>query len=276
MNKPAKQTVRSLLSMDNVKAKFQDVLKDKAAGFTANLAVMVNNNAALSKCDPMSIISAAVVSASLDLPLDPNLGFAAIVPYKCKVKGDNGQDTWIDKAQFQMMYKGFVQLAMRSGQYQTIGATPIYEGQLVAENPLTGEYIFDFTIKSSKIIGYAAYFKLVNGFEKTVYWDIDKIKSHGLKYSKSFAKSYGLWVDDFDSMAIKTILKLLLSKWGILSIEMQKAVKLDQSVVNSDESVEDIDYIDSSSPELEEGKTPLDKKEDLKNKKSSQGKIEMP
>ena len=118
-----KLTVKSLLSQDNVKAKFQEVLKEKAAGFTANLAVMVNNTAALQKLDPTSIISAAVVSASLDLPLDPNLGFAAIVPYG-------------DKAQFQIMYKGLIQLAMRSGQYKTIGVTEIYEGELISENRL--------------------------------------------------------------------------------------------------------------------------------------------
>jgi len=272
-NKPS-ITVKSLLSQDNVKARFKEVLQDKAAGFTANLAVMVNNNTALSKCDPMSIISAAVVSASLDLPLDPNLGFAAIVPYKCKVK-ENNIEKWVDKAQFQMMYKGFIQLAMRSGQYKTIGSTPIYEGQLISENPLSGEYIFDFSIKSDKIIGYAAYFKLLNGFEKTIYWNIDKIKSHGLKFSKSFQKEYGLWIDDFDSMAIKTVLKLLLSKWGVLSIEMQKAVKLDQSVINDDETIEDIDYVDS--PAIID-QTPIDKKQDLKNKKKSgtQGKINMP
>lgn len=250
-------TVRHLLSQDNVKARFQEVLKDKAAGFTANLAVMVNNNSQLAKCEPMSIISAAVVSASLDLPLDPNLGFAAIVPYGTK-------------AQFQMMYKGFVQLAMRSGQYKTIGASPIYEGQLISENPLSGEYDFDFSVKSDKVIGYAAFFRLLNGFEKTVYWDNDKIKAHGLKFSKSFAKGYGLWVDDFDSMAIKTVLKLLLSKWGVLSIEMQKAVKLDQSVVNSDESIEDIDYVDAPKEE-----TPLGKKKALKDSKGA-NKTDMP
>ena len=109
------QTVKSLLSTENVKAKFQEILKDKATGFTANLAVMVNNSAALSKCEPLSVISAAVVAASLDLPLDPNLGFAAVVPF--------GQS-----ATFQIMYKGFIQLAMRSGQYKTIGVTEIFYG----------------------------------------------------------------------------------------------------------------------------------------------------
>lgn len=267
-------TVRSLLSQDNVKSKFKEVLHDKANGFTANLAVMVNNNAALSKCEPMSIISAAVVSASLDLPLDPNLGFAAIVPYKCKVKGVNGaQDSWVDKAQFQMMYKGFIQLAMRSGQYKTIGASPIFEGQLISENPLSGEYEFNFTKKSKKVIGYAAYFKLLNGFEKTVYWDVEKVEAHGKKFSKSFAKKYGLWVDDFESMALKTILKLLLSKWGVLSIEMQNAVKVDQSVVGDSESFEDIDYVDANQEESDKP-TPIEKKKAIKD--NNKPKVDLP
>jgi len=167
-------TVRSLLDQDNIKEKFKTVLKENAAGFTANLAVMVNNSVALSKCEPLSIVSAAVISASLNLPLDPNLGFAALVPYG-------------NKAQFQIQYKGLIQLAMRSGQYQTIGVTDIFAGQLISENPLSSEYEFDFTIKSDIVVGYAAHFKLLNGFSKTIYWTVDEVKAHGLntlKHSK--------------------------------------------------------------------------------------------
>ncbi len=210
-------TVKSLLDQQNVKQRFIDVLKERANGFTANLAVMINNSGTLKKCEPMSVITSAIIAASLDLPLDPNLGFSALVPF-----GNN--------ATFQIMTKGFIQLAMRSGQYRTIGVTEIYEGQLISENPLTGEYVFDFTAKTSeKIIGYAAYFSLLNGFEKIVYWDIDKISKHGKKFSQTFKKGFGLWKDDFDSMAKKTVLKNLISKWGILSIEMQKAIIFDQS-----------------------------------------------
>ena len=227
MNKPA--TVKDLLSRDNVKAKFQDILKDRAAGFTANLAVMVNNSQALSKCDPTTIVSAAVVSASLDLPLDPNLGFAAIVPFG-------------NKAQFQIMYKGLIQLAMRSGQYKTINVTEIYDGELISENRLAGEYEFDFTArKSDKVVGFAAYFKLLNGFEKTVYWPIEQVDKHGKRFSQTYKKGFGLWKDDFDSMAKKTVLKNLIAKWGILSIEMQNAVKYDQGVIQDEE----VEYIDN-------------------------------
>lgn len=225
-------SVKSLLSTENVKTKFQEILKDRAAGFTANLAVMVNNSAALSKCDAMSIVSAAVVSASLDLPLDPNLGFAYVIPFG-------------DKAQFQIGYKGLIQLAQRSGQYKTIGVTEIYDGQLISENPLTGDYEFDFQAKKSeRVIGYAAYFRLLNGFEKTVYQPIEQIDKHGKRFSQTYKKGFGLWKDDFDSMAKKTVLKNLLSKWGILSIEMQKAVKFDQSTVK-DAETGDVEYIDN-------------------------------
>jgi len=230
MNTPA--TVKHLLSQTNVKSKFEEILRDRANAFTANLAVMVNNNAALMKCDPMTVISAAVVAASLDLPIDPNLGFAHIVPYG-------------DKAQFQIGYKGFIQLAMRSGQYSRIGVTEIYDGQLLDENPLTGEYVFDFKAKKSEtIIGWAAYFKTLNGFEKTMYWSVEKIKKHGIRFSQTYKKGFGLWKDDFDAMASKTVLKALLSKWGILSTEMQNAIRFDQGVVRDVESGA-VEYVDN-------------------------------
>lgn len=238
-------TVKSLLAADNVKAKFTEILKDRAAGFTANLAIMVNNSAALSKLQPMSVISAAVVSASLDLPLDPNLGFAAIVPYG-------------DKAQFQIMYKGLIQLAMRSGQYKTIGVTEIFEGELISENRLTGAYEFDFSAKKSdKIIGFAAYFSLINGFEKTVYWPIEQVEGHGKRFSQTYKKGYGLWKDDFVSMGKKTVLKNLISKWGILSIEMQRAVKFDQGVVTNTET-EEIEYVDAVNEQSFDAEEPIE------------------
>ena len=222
--KPQTQlTVKSLLAQESVKERFENILKDRAAGFMANLAVVVANNDMLGKCDPVSVISAAVISASIELPVDPNFGFAAIVPY--------GQ-----KAQFQIMYKGFVQLAIRSGQYLTINSAPIFEGELVKVDRVRGDYMFDYDKKTSdKIIGYAAYFKLINGFEKTLYMTVAEVKNHGMKYSKSFQKGFGMWVDDFDGMALKTVLKRLLNKWGILSIELKQAIMYDQAVFNNED-----------------------------------------
>ena len=229
-------SLKGLLNQDQVKAKFSAILKENAESFTANLAVMVSNSEALRVCEPISIVSAAVVSASLKLPLDPNLGMAAIVPFKNK--------DGVTSAQFQLMYKGLIQLCVRSGQYENIGVTEITEGQLIDENPLTGEYKFDFSIKGGKVIGYAAYFSLLNGFKKALYWPIEKIEAHGKRFSKTYSRGFGLWKDDFDSMAKKTVLKALLNTWGIKSIEMQSAIKYDQAMIKDIEG-DSIEYVDN-------------------------------
>jgi len=245
-NKPVQQqvTLKGILSQESVKKRFEEILKSKAASFTANLAVMVNNNLKLRDCEPTSIISAAIIAASLDLNLDPNLGMAALVPFNEKQKDGN----YIKKAQFQIMYKGLIQLSIRSGQYIDLGATEIYKGQLISENPLTGNYEFDFTKKSDVVIGYAAYFCLSNGFKKTEYWSIEKTKAHGKKYSQTFKNNFGTWVDDFNSMGKKTVIKSLLNTWGIKSIEMQQAIKFDQSTVKTDENYQELEpeYVDNT------------------------------
>jgi len=233
-----------ILSDESIKQKFIDILKANANSFTANLAVIVSNSDALSKCEPMSIIRCAVEAASMGLQLSPGLGQAAIVPYFNK-----GSQV----AQFQIMYKGLIQLCIRSGQYATISATEIYEGQLVSENPLTG-FVFDFTKKRSEtIIGYAAYFKLLNGFEKTVYATVEKLNAHGKRFSKTYQKNYGQWVDDFHAMCLKTITKMLLDKWGAKSIEMQKAIRFDQASVSENGEPE---YVDVDNLEDEKKKLP--------------------
>jgi recombination protein RecT len=240
-------TTKSLFNRDDVKKKFQEMLGKKSQGFITSVLQIVAQNSLLANADPNSVLQAAAVAATLDLPLNNNLGFAYIIPYKTKVKGKNGQpDTYKDVAQFQMGYKGFIQLAQRSGQFKTISAAPIYEGQLVRQNPLTG-FEFDFDVlpgEKTPIIGYAAYFQLINGFEKTFYMTVDNIKKHGGKYSQSFKSGYGLWKDEFDTMACKTVLKLLLSKFAPMSIEMQTATMTDQSVIN-DAETQDITYIDN-------------------------------
>jgi recombination protein RecT len=236
------KSLKSLLSDANVMNRFNQILGEKAQGFISSVMQVVNNNTMLSTAEPQSVLNAAVVAATLDLPIDPNLGFAAIIPFK-----DN--KTGIVKAQFQIMYKGFKQLAYRSGQVIKLNACPIYEGQLVKEDPLWGEYEFDFSKKtSSNIIGWAAAIELKNGFKKIIYKDIDFFISHGKKYSQSFKKGYGLWVDGFDSMCEKTIMKLLLSKDSPLSIEMQTAIKADQSVIREigENNTIDVDYADNT------------------------------
>lgn len=236
-----KLTAKALFNKDEVKAKFQELLGRRSSAFMTSVLQIVASNPLLTNADPNSIYHSAAVAATLDLPLNNNLGFAYIVPYNQKQK----DGTYKQVAQFQIGYKGFIQLAQRSGQFKTISATPVYEGQLVEENPLTG-FVFDFKQKKSdKIIGYAAYFQLLNGFEKTLYATTADLEKHGKKYSQTFKKGFGLWKDDFDAMAIKTVLKLLLSKFAPLSIEMQKAVITDQAIVNDAETT-DITYVDNA------------------------------
>lgn len=236
-NQTTAVTLKSMLGNDNVKARFQEILGKKAPGFISSILSVANSNTLLQKADPKTVMNAAVIAATLDLPINPSLGFAYIVPF-------GGQ------AQFQLGYKGFVQLAMRSGQYKTINVREVYEGEIVSENKFTGEYEFGEKT-SNNVVGYMAYFKLVNGFEKFLYMSKDELEAHGKKYSQTYKRGSGLWATDFDSMAKKTCLKQLLSKYGILSIEMQRAQTFDQAVVKNDLIEEDIDdanieYVDNN------------------------------
>lgn len=240
-------SVKRLFDRDDVKTKFQELLGKRAPSFITSVLQIAAQSEQLSKCDPMSIYQCAAVAATLDLPLNPNLGFAYIIGYNSRQK-DN---TYKNVAQFQIGYKGFIQLAQRSGQFKTISAAPIYEGQLVEQNPLTG-FVFDFTEKKSDtIIGYAAHFALLNGFEKTLYMTVDELKKHGLRFSQTYKKGFGLWKDDFESMAQKTVLKLLLSKFAPLSVDMQRAVITDQALIN-DADTEDVTYVDHEPVQIDQ------------------------
>jgi len=214
--------LKALLATDTIKARFSEVLGKKAPGFISSIITATQLNPKLQACDPTSVISSAAIAASLDLPINSSLGFAHIVPYK-------------GVAQFQMGWKGFVQLAMRSGQYLTLNVAEVYEGQLRKANPFTGLMDFDADgKKSDKVIGYVAYERLLNGFEKFLYITTEDARAHGKKFSQAFKSGFGPWVDDFDAMAKKTVIKALLSKWGILSIEMQKAIETDQAAIDTD------------------------------------------
>lgn len=219
------QKISGFLNSDAVKKKFSELLGKKSQGFVASVLSVCNSNELLKNATTESIYSAALTAATLDLPINANLGFAYIIPYK-------GRES--TQAQFQIGYKGFIQLAQRSGQFKTIACTAIYEGQILSENPLTG-YEFDFTIKSDVVIGYAAFIKLLNGFEKTIYWPKAKVEKHAKRFSQSYKGGFGIWKDDFDSMALKTVIKDILSKWSPLSIEMQRAIITDQAVLDENQ-----------------------------------------
>lgn len=237
-------STKALFERDDVKQKFRELLGKRSTSFITSVLQIAAQNHLLANADPVSIYQAAAVAATLDLPLNQNLGFAYIVPYNQRFKDERGAWQTKQVAQFQMGYKGFIQLAQRSGQFKSIYSTPVYEGQIVEANPLDG-YVFDFSKRTSDtVVGYAAKFKLLNGFEATWYMSIDQLRAHGAKYSKTFNNDKGLWNTDFDSMANKTVIKLLLSKFAPLSVEMQKAVISDQSVIiNAD--AEDVAYIDN-------------------------------
>ena len=209
------------------------VLGEKRQSFVNNLTALVANNVKLQECEPIGLMYAGIKATALDLPLDPNLGFAYVIPYK------NNRENKTE-AQFQIGYKGFVQLAIRSGQFRSINVTEIKEGELVHEDMLTGDLTFKRAAanvrEGLKTVGYAAFFRLNNGFEKTLYYTIEAVEAHAKKYSQTYGSKYestrnsSKWATDFDAMAKKTVLKMLLSKYAPLSVEMQQAVVADQAV----------------------------------------------
>ena len=210
------------------------VLGSKKESFVTNCVSLVSNNVNLQNCAPNTVMYSAIKATSLGLPLDNNLGFAYVLPYNNTKKG-------IQEAQFQLGYKGFIQLAMRSGQFQTINATEVKEGEIVKIDRLTGEIDFDWIENGRseiKTIGFVAFFRLSNGFTKSLYMSIDELNKHGQKYSKSYNSAYSNWKKMFDAMAIKTVIKLLLSKYAPLSIQMQEAVTYDQAIIRNENEFE--------------------------------------
>lgn len=239
---------------------------DNAGNFTTSLLSVVNTNPVLQDCPPESIIKAAITAASMKLPIDPNLGFAYIIPYNNKVKEkelvtkadgstfERTTERWQMVAQFQLGYKGFIQLAQRSGQFKRINATDVREGEYKGIDRRSGDLDLEFEQDEAKrsklkVVGYLGYFRLQNNFEKELYMSVDELNKHAKKYSKSFAKGYGLWSDQFDVMAKKTVLKLLISKYGALSTSLQEAVLADQSAVDED----GYKYIDNDKDSIVDG-----------------------
>ena len=202
------------------------VLGNKKDSFVTTLISAVANNENLQVCEPMSLMYTAMKATALGLPIDPNLGYAAMIPFKDNKSGKT-------LCQFQVQRDGWVELLMRTGQVKFVANEVVYDGQLVKKNKFTGEYVFDEDAKKSdKVIGYMAYIKLNNGFEKTVYWTVEECKAHALRYSQTFKKGYGVWKENFDAMSLKTVLKHLIKKYAPKSVEVLNAISNDQSVSN--------------------------------------------
>lgn len=214
-NQTPARTIEDWVESENIKQKFREVLDKGAGAFVTSILSLVKSTPQLAAADPKTVISAAMTAATLKLPIDPNLGFAYIIPY--------GKE-----AQFQMGYKGYIQLAMRTGQYKTINASVVYEGQVEGVDFITGEIIRGKK-KSDKVVGYVAYFELINGFSKMVYMTKEEMLRHALTYSqaykgdKKYGKTNSVWSTNFEAMGLKTVLKQLISKYGIMSIDMQGA-----------------------------------------------------
>lgn len=222
-------TLRGLLSSDTVRRRFQEVLGKEAAVFSASIANVVNGSKALQECSPSSILNAAFQAAALKLPITPGLGQAAIVPYK-------------GVAQFQIMTRGIIQLAHRSGQYKKMNLAEVHEGELIEFNEFTGEVNLDAKArKSDKVIGYFFFFELTNGYRHESYWSVERCIAHGKKYSQAFKAGRGPWVDNQEAMCKKTPVKNEIAKWGPMSSDMRTAFTLDQAAIKDDGSPEYID-----------------------------------
>jgi len=254
VHKPA--SLQAFMRSGDVQKRIDELLKDRAPQFTTSLMSVINQNVMLQDCEPWSVLTAAITAASLDLPIEPSLGYADILPYwdnSDKAKAANGGRS-IQKAQFQMRAKGFKQLALRSGHYRTVNVTEVRKGEYKGKNHLTGEYDFkwfkkDDTRLTKEIIGYVAYIELNSGFRKSLYMTVDELEAHAKRYSKQYKAGGGQWADKhptklktgFDNMSRKTVMKLLIAQDGITSTQMQTALRADQAVANSDDTYEYVD-----------------------------------
>lgn len=228
---------------------------ERGQRFITAIVSAVNNNSSLAECTNDSIYSGALLGESLNLSPSPQLGHYYLVPFKDKEKGK--------VAQFQLGYKGYLQLAIRSGYYKKINVLDIKEGELIKYNPLDEEIEVNLIEdeekrEKAKTIGYYAMFEYTNGFKKTLYWSRNKMIEHAKKYSQGYradlskGTSYTFWSKDFDGMAFKTMLRQLISKWGIMSIEMQNAVEKDMAVINEDGTPDYVDNKKSEEPVIPE------------------------
>ncbi|WP_295211658.1 recombinase RecT [Ruminococcus sp.] len=257
LTKAQKPKFTAVINSDGYKRMINNTLGDpkKAARFVTAITSAVSNNPALQECDASTVVSAGLLGEGLDLSPSPQLGQYYLVPF-------NDHKIGRKVAQFQLGYKGYIQLAIRSGQYKKLNVLPIKEGELISFDPLDEEIevrlIDDEAVReSAETIGYYAMFEYTNGFKKAIYWSKQKMVSHAEKYSMGYKahKGYTFWEKDFDAMACKTMLRQLISKWGIMSIDLQTAVTNDMGVISQDGSV---DYVDAPTGATQVTEDPID------------------
>lgn len=252
--------MKNLLANQGIQNLFADALKENKDRFLASIIDLYNGDTYLQNCDPKEVAMEALKAATLNLPINKSLGYAYIVPYKNKCKLT---------PQFQIGYKGLIQMAQRSGQYKALNAGILYEGMEVKQDYLKGTFEIVGEPKSDKAIGYFAYFQLLNGYEKALYMSKEDITNHAKRYSQSFGSDYSPWKNQFDEMAQKTVLRRLLSKYGVLTTEFEKAViseedkELESVVLENNAKIpfepEDSEVVDMETGEIieEEAKAPF-------------------
>ena len=214
--------MRETLSMASTQQLMAEVLHENRESFVASLIDLYSSDTYLQKCNPGAVMKEALKAVSLKLPINKALGFAWIIPYN---DGKSGQTL----PQFQLGYKGYIQLAMRTGAYKTMNMDNVYEGEVKVVNRLTGEIDLTGERISDKVVGYFAYIETVNGFSKTLYWTLEKVISHAKKFSKSYNSGAAIWKQNFDEMAQKTVMRNLIAKWGVMSVDLQRAIDLDNA-----------------------------------------------
>ncbi|MBQ9948880.1 MAG: recombinase RecT [Oscillospiraceae bacterium] len=222
-NKPLSPAniMRGILDSDATKKLLQESLKENAGAFSASILDLYNSDTYLQRCDPKQVFGECLKAVSLKLPINKQLGFAYVIPYG-------------NTAQFQLGYKGMIQLCMRTGSYKYINAGVVYEGEYKGENKLTGEIDISGEKISDTVVGYFAYIETLNGFKKALYWSREKVNAHAQKFSKSFKSSSSVLKTDFDAMAIKTVLRNLLSHYGYMSVEMADAFTAEENTAVAD------------------------------------------
>lgn len=211
--------MKNLVNSASLKERVQQTLQENPGTFLASVLELYSSDSALSQCDPNKVMAEAMKAASLRLPVNKALGFVYILPYR--VKG-------VMTPTFILGYRGMIQLAQRTGLYRSINADCVFEGETPIFNRVTGSLEITGTATSDKAIGYFAYFELLNGFKKAVYWNRDRVMQHGNRYSKAYTMPASPWQTDFDAMACKTVLRQLLSKYGIMTVDFANAMAQDQ------------------------------------------------
>lgn len=238
----------SILNADSTKKLLQNTLKENAGAFSASILDLYSTDTTLQKCNPEAVFRECLKAASLKLPINKQLGFAYVVPFK-------------GNPQFQIGYKGLVQLALRTGAYKYINAGAVLEGEYKGKTKLTGEIDISGEAISDKVVGYFAYIETINGFKKAMYWSKEEVAAHAERYSQSYKSSYSPWKTNFDEMATKTVLRNLINHYGIMSIEIVNAFEAEDNAGLAAEAMQEEPIVIEANAEISDAEDNSEPKE---------------